>query len=211
MCAAMTENKHGSCDFTDERISNMLNSSNTPSANRDGMALLVIDVQTALFERSTPIYKADDLLRNIMTLIQRAREAGTPVFYVQHANEKLLPEGSEGWQLHPQLQAVPPDALIHKCHGSAFQETQLKEFLDVRNVGTLVITGLVTHGCVKATGQDALKQGYTVILTEDAHSSYSKDAARLIEEWNGKLGEAGATVLPTEEVDFSLCVTNRIY
>ena len=180
----------------------MNNSPNAPSANRDGTALLVIDVQTALFERSTPIYKADDLLRNIMTLIQRAREAGAPVFYVQHANEKLLPEGSEGWQLHPQLQALPPDAIIHKRHGSAFQETHLKEILDARNVGILVITGLVTHGCVKATCQDALKQGYTVILVEDAHSSYSKQAAELIKEWNRKLREAGATVLATEAVDF---------
>lgn len=189
----------------------MNNAVDGSSENQDGIALLVIDVQTALFERSTPIYKADNLLRNIMTLIQRAREAGAPVLYVQHANEKLLPEGSEGWQLHPQLQTLPPDAIIHKRHGSAFQETQLKKILDARNVGTLVITGLVTHGCVRATCQDALKQGYTVILVEDAHSSYSKDAARLIEEWNGKLRAAGATVLPTEEVDFSLCVTNCIY
>lgn len=172
------------------------------SGNQSSIALLVIDVQTALFERSRPIYKADDLVRNIMTLIQRAREAGAPVFYIQHTNEKLLPGGSKGWQLHPQLQTVPPDAIIHKRHGSAFQETQLKKILDVCSVGTLVITGLVTQGCVKATCQDALKQGYTVILAEDAHSSYSKDAARLIEEWNRKLREAGATVLATETIDF---------
>jgi nicotinamidase-related amidase len=174
----------------------------TTSAKRAGIALLVIDVQTALFERSTPIYKADDLLRNITTLIGRAREAGVPVFYVQHANNSLLSEGSAGWQLHPQLQAIPPDDLIHKRHGSAFEETPLKGILDARNVGIVVIAGLVTHQCVKTTGLDALKRGYTVILAADAHSNYNKQAAKMIKEWNQTLGEAGATVLPTEEIDF---------
>jgi hypothetical protein len=122
----------------------MNDSPNATSANREGTALLVIDVQTALFERPTPIYKADNLLHNITALIQRAREAGVPVFYVQHANNSLLSEGSAGWQLHPQLQTMPPDDLIHKRHGSAFEETPLKGTLDARNVGTLVIAGLVT-------------------------------------------------------------------
>ncbi len=175
---------------------------NATLENRDGIALLVIDVQTALFERATPLYRADDLLRNIATLTQRAREAGAPVFYVQHANNSLLSEGSAGWQLHPQLQATPPDDLIHKRHGSAFEETPLKGILDARNVGTLVIAGLITHQCVKTTGLDALKRGYTVILAADAHSNYNKQAAKVIEEWNQTLQEAGATVLPTEAINF---------
>ena len=58
----------------------------------------------------------------------------------------------------------------------------------------MIVTGLVTHGCVKATCLGALELGYAVVLAEDGHSSYSKDAARLVEEWNRKLGEAGAKV-----------------
>lgn len=42
--------------------------------------------------------------------------------------------------------------------------------------------------------------GYAVVLAEDGHSSYSKDAARLIEEWNRKLGAAGAQVLPAAQI-----------
>jgi hypothetical protein len=38
------------------------------------------------------------------------------------------------------------------------------------------------------------------VLAGDGHSSYSKDAARLIEEWNRKLGEAGAVVLPAAQI-----------
>lgn len=65
-----------------------------------------------------------------------------------------------------------------------------------RGVGRVVVTGLVTHGCVKATCLGGLELGYEVVLAKDGHSSYSKEAARLIEEWNRKLGEAGAQVVP---------------
>ena len=67
----------------------------------------------------------------------------------------------------------------------------------------MIVTGLVTHGCVKATSQGALALGYEVTLVADGHSSYSKDAARLIEEWNRSLGAAGAQVLLAAEVDLT--------
>ena len=63
------------------------------------------------------------------------------------------------------------------------------------------MTGLVTHGCVKATCEGALALGYAVMLAADGHSSYSKDAARLIEDWNRKLGEMGAQVMPAAQID----------
>ena len=65
-----------------------------------------------------------------------------------------------------------------------------------------MVTGLVTHGCVKATCLGALALGYAVTLAADGHSSYSKDAAPLIEEWNRKLGEAGATVATASQIAF---------
>ena len=64
----------------------------------------------------------------------------------------------------------------------------------------MIVTGLVTHGCVKATCEGALALGYAVVLAADGHSSYSKDAARHVEEWNRKLGEAGARVVPAAEI-----------
>ena len=64
----------------------------------------------------------------------------------------------------------------------------------------MIVTGLVTHGCVKATCLGALALGYAVTLAADGHSSYSKEAAPLIEEWNRKLGAAGAQVLPAVQI-----------
>ena len=112
-------------------------------------------------------------------------------------------EGSEAWQLHPAVRPQPGDGAIHKRHGSAFQDTPLAQELAAKSIGRLVICGLVTHGCVKAACQDALRLGYGVTLVSDGHSSFSKDADQLIQEWNRKLGEAGAAVVPAAEVDFT--------
>jgi len=70
------------------------------------------------------------------------------------------------------------------------------------DVNTLVITGLVTHGCVRATTLGALEEGYQVILVEDGHSNFSVDAPKLIEKWNQTLHKKGAELLGSEKVEF---------
>lgn len=165
-------------------------------------ALLVIDVQQGLFEKSTPIYRAGELLQNIQTLIERAHGSDTPVFFIQHSNDSFLAYGSAGWQLHPQLQPTETDLLIHKQHGNAFEKTPLRQELEARHIKTVVVTGLVTHGCVKATCLGAKELGYQVILVSDAHSNFHKKAASMVEEWNQKLSEAGVELCPTQAVQF---------
>jgi nicotinamidase-related amidase len=164
-------------------------------------ALLVIDVQQGLFGKSTPIFGAGRLLDVIVGLIERARAAGAPVVYVQHASEKVLPYASAEWQLHPRLEPAAGDLRLDKTHGNAFEETSLHAELTRRGVERVVLAGLVTHGCVKATCLGALALGYATTLAADGHSSYSKDAGKLIEEWNRKLAEAGATVTPAAQIE----------
>lgn len=166
-------------------------------------ALLVIDVQKSLFEKSSPIYKADQLLENINSLIDLARHAGVPVFFIQHTSPKILEKGSEGWQLHPRIQPLAEEVIVHKLHGNAFEDTNLHTELSKRTVNTVVLTGLVTHGCVKATCLGALEEGYKDVLVSDAHSSYSKDATQMIEKWNHILHEQCARLQPACQVDFS--------
>jgi nicotinamidase-related amidase len=165
-------------------------------------ALLVIDVQRGLFEKSTPVHNAEQLIDNVNTLINGARHAGAPVIFMQHANEGTLAEGSEAWRLHPRIQPLLTEPIILKRHGNAFEETVLQQELDARRIGTLVIAGLVTHGCVRATCLGAMALGYKVILVSDGHSSWSKKAAKLIEEWNEKLSQLGARLKATGETDF---------
>jgi len=165
-------------------------------------ALLVIDVQRGLFWLKTPIYQAEQLLDNIHSLVRKAHQAGAPVVYIQHSSDKHLVLGSSAWQLHPKLNPLPDDLHIDKLQGDAFEGTPLLDELEDLQVGTVVTCGLVTHGCVKATTLGALARGYRVVLAGDTHSSFSKDAAKLITQWNAKLAEAGAEVRTAEEIEF---------
>jgi nicotinamidase-related amidase len=152
---------------------------NPPSSHT---ALLVIDVQQGLFKKSTPVYKASELIEKIYRLAERAHLAGVPVIYVQHNDQTALKKDSPEWHLHTGLKPLADDCHIFKQHGNSFEETNLGEILRAKNVTDLVITGMVTHGCVRATTIGALECGYNVTLVQDGHSSYSKDAADLIEK-----------------------------
>jgi nicotinamidase-related amidase len=174
----------------------------SPVMNRSNTALLVIDVQQGLFRKSIPIYKAEELLRNINTLVDRAHQIGMPVFYIQHSDGEILRQGSDDWKLHPQLHSLDIDCIIYKHHGNAFEQTPLKEELSSRNIERLVVTGLVTHGCVRATCIGAKKLGYKVVLVGDGHSNYHRHAAQLIEEWNQKLSAGTVELKSTREIKF---------
>lgn len=172
-------------------------------ADGGGTALLVVDVQKGLFERAQPIYEAGRLLENICVLAGRAHRSGVPVFYVQHANKSLLVPGSEAWQLHPRLRPLDTDVVLHKRHGSAFQETDLAERLSACAVGHIVVAGLVTHGCVQVTCKDGQQRGYQVTLVTDAHSNFHRQPAQVITQWHAKLLDRGVRLQPTAEIDFS--------
>lgn len=167
-----------------------------------GAALLVIDLQRGLFRRPTPVYEEAPLLRNISGLVAAAHAAGIPVVFFRHSN-KMLPAGAEPWELHPGLQPRDDDLLLDKTHGDAFEATDLDALLRERSVGTIYVTGLVSEGCVRATCLGGVRRGYRVFLVSDAHSSYHRDAARRVREWNEKLAAELDGVMPASEIDFA--------
>ncbi|OPZ64899.1 MAG: Streptothricin hydrolase [Firmicutes bacterium ADurb.Bin506] len=165
-------------------------------------ALLVIDIQRGLFSKPTPVYQEQRLLDIINDLVSRAHAARAQVVIVQHENDSFLAPASDGWQLHPSLKPGEHYLSVRKHHASAFNGTDLKAELAARGVTRVVIVGVVTQGCVKATCQDAIKLGYETVLVKDGHSSYAKDAAQLIETWNQRLASEGANVKPAAEIEF---------
>ena len=172
------------------------------NSKENSSALVVIDVQKGLFERSTPIFEAEKVLANINILIKEARQAGVPVIFIQHSNNKTLVKGSDAWQLHPEIKPLDDEEILHKLHGNAFIDTNLHDELEKRNVKTLVVTGLVTHGCVRATSLGAIDKGYKVVLVSDGHSNFSKDAPDIIEKWNQGIREKGAELKATQDIVF---------
>jgi nicotinamidase-related amidase len=171
--------------------------------NSKTTAVLVIDVHRGLLRKSTSIYKAEDCLRNINLVIGQAHQASMLVFYIQHSDTKTLRKGSWDWQLHPDLNPVKQDYLIYKQHGNAINDTTLSDILRSKNISDLVITGLVTHACVRATCIGAQQLGDEVILVKHGHSNYSKQAAKLIDEWNLKLGALQIELSLTSEIKFN--------
>jgi len=162
--------------------------------------LLVIDVQRALFSRPIPIYKADNLIHNINSLIEIWQHSSGLVVYIQHSNNKMLIKNSTGWQFHPDLSVNETDIVIPKVHGNAFKETNLNEVLDSSGIKNIVITGLVTQGCVRATCIGGNELGFRVFLVEDGHSNYSKEAPMIIEKWNLELGKEHVELFSADEI-----------
>jgi nicotinamidase-related amidase len=164
-------------------------------------ALLIIDVQKELFQKKTPVYHGDEMLTNICALAERSHQSGVPVIYVQHENN-TMPQGSDGWQLHPRLQPLGSDLFFQKQHSSAFEKSKLHETLTGLGVRQVVITGMVTHGCVKAACLDALKLGYQVTLVSDGQSNFNAKPEQVITETVASLSAAGVNLKTAREIEF---------
>jgi len=164
-------------------------------------ALLIIDVQKELFQKKNPVYHGNEMLNNICELADRAHAAVIPVIYVQHENN-TMPKGSDGWQLHPRLHPLDGDLTFQKQQSSALKVASLKDELSKSGVRQVIITGLVTHGCIKAACLDALKLGYEVILAEDGQSNFNARPKKIIDETLGNLKEVGVSVKQTCEITF---------
>ena len=68
----------------------------------------------------------------------------------------------------PDLQPTPVDLVITKQYASAFFGTSLCSTLNAMRVDTLLITGLSTSGCVRATAVDACQYGFKPFVVRDA-------------------------------------------
>ncbi|MGV8872908.1 MAG: isochorismatase family protein [Rhodococcus sp. (in: high G+C Gram-positive bacteria)] len=140
----------------------------TTLPHRTATALLVIDVQNDVMAAA---FERDRVVNNILTLVSRARQSSTPVIWIQHSAENELQLGTDGWKLLDVLPVDRDDALVHKRHGDAFEDTDLEGHLARSDVGHLVVTGAQTDFCVRSTLHGALVRGYDVTLVSDAHTT----------------------------------------
>ena len=80
-----------------------------------------------------------------------------------------------------------------------FKEKAFKSTINDKHINNIVVTGLVSNGCVQTACSDGIKLGYTVNLISDAHSTFHKDAEQAIIDWNQKLKVKGANVITTDD------------
>jgi nicotinamidase-related amidase len=138
----------------------------TTLADRPSTALMVIDVQKGVVADA---HQRDLVVANIAALVDRARDEGVLIVWVQHSDEGLV-KGSGAWEYVPELSREDPEPLVHKSFNDAFEDTELEEVLAKAGVGRLVVTGAETDACIRATIHGAFTRGYDVTLVGDAHT-----------------------------------------
>lgn len=167
-------------------------------------ALLVIDVQVAMFDEADPVVQGEALLQKIKSLIAKARQNGHPVIYIQHTEGAGTPleRGSSGWDIHPAIAPLQGDATVEKLTPDSFYETQLHSLLQEMGVKELILCGMQTEVCVDTTCRSAFSHGYGVTLVSDAHSTWHSpqlQADQIIAHHNHVL-RLFATVAGEEEI-----------
>src|SRR3546814_10619431 len=140
-------------------------------------ALLVIDVQEALFSPRPRPGDADATVARINALAARARRDGAAVIYIQHNDHDELAHGSAGWQLAAGLERLPGDPVVDKATPDAFLRTGLAALLETLQVSRVVACGYATEFCVDTTVRQAAARGYEVVLAADAHTTHDKPHA----------------------------------
>lgn len=139
----------------------------TTLSDRPRTALLVIDVQKGVVAGA---HQRDDVVANISSLVDRARDEGVPIVWVQHSDEHLE-RGSDGWDYVPELAREESEPLVHKRFGDSFEGTDLEHVLAEAGAGRLVVTGAQTDACIRCTIHGAFTRGYDVTLVSDAHTT----------------------------------------
>jgi len=147
-------------------------------------ALIVVDVVVGFTDPACPLgSEADDVVQANVELINAFHQAQMPVVLttvVYHNEEQasvfrarvpalnLLTPDSQWVQFDPRLPIVETDLQLEKRHASSFHGTDLDNWLRNNQVGTVVVTGLTTSGCVRATAVDGLQNNYRVLVPREA-------------------------------------------
>lgn len=138
-------------------------------------ALLIVDAQVNQFDPAHPVADAAELLSRLESLVARARAADLPVLFVRNCGGDGEPDvlGTPGWEIHPALRPMEGEGIVDKTQCDAFEGTPLAEQLRARDVGTLVVAGVQSDFCIRATALGALARGYEVTLVSDAHKAFA--------------------------------------
>jgi nicotinamidase-related amidase len=137
----------------------------TTLPDRPHSALLVTDVQNGVVANA---YERDRVVANIAALVDKAREAGASIVWVQHNNDDLR-RGEDAWQLV--LAPAGGEPVVQKAWADAFEETELEVVLAQRGIGRLFVAGAQTDECIRATLHGAIVRGYDATLVGDAHTT----------------------------------------
>ncbi|OLT21635.1 isochorismatase [Actinomadura sp. CNU-125] len=147
-------------------------------------ALLVVDLVRAYLDPECPLYAGvEPVVGQVARLVADARRLGRPVvftyvsyrspadgglFYRKVPALRFFAQGSPFAEPPPELVPEPGDVVVTKQYPSAFFGTSLASTLTSLGADGVVVTGVSTSGCVRATALDALCHGFRPTVVTDA-------------------------------------------
>jgi maleamate amidohydrolase len=149
------------------------------------VALVLVDVVNAFFDERGEFYypESREALEGVRRLLDAARRGGRLVVHAREAHRpeladaeaiKLPPHcyaGGFDAEFVPGFEPAPGEPEIHKRRYSAFFSTDLALLLGEQGAGAVVVAGVKTNVCIRATVQDALAYGFEPIVVEGAVNS----------------------------------------
>ena len=150
------------------------------------LALMLVDIQNSFLHPSGGNYFASSkqAVSCMRALLDRARERNLPIIFVAERHRpniddfesKKLPVHCISGEFDAQLYAgfAPSgerEFLLEKRRMSAFHGTDLDLLLRETGVKRLLICGVKTNVCIRATVQDAFSFGYECYVPRDAVAS----------------------------------------
>lgn len=138
-------------------------------------ALIIIDAQQTYREGVMQLENVETALANCASMLDRAREAGAPVFHIRHEAGPGTPYDTAA-QIGQIAAPVTPRAnekVITKNYPSSFEKTTLDADLKALGVTDLVIVGFMTHVCVNSTARVAFNLGYRPTVVANATATRS--------------------------------------
>jgi nicotinamidase-related amidase len=151
-------------------------------------ALVLIDLQKGLLALPLAPHTAPQIVTTASRLATAIAAAGGLVVLVRvdfgaglaaapkgatDAPLTVPPEMPADWtEISPELSAAAPHIVVTKRNWSAFYGTSLDLELRRRGITHIVVGGIATNFGVESTARDGWQGNYTVIVAEDAASSF---------------------------------------
>lgn len=154
-----------------------------PSFGRRPVVLMV-DMCQAYFTDGSPLDLAQpDVVGACQQLVAAARATGAPVMWTRVEYEpgadngvwyqrlgvlQAFDRGNPLGDWVPGLEPASEDIVVTKQHASGFFGTDLDNQLRAANADSVLIGGVSTSGCVRATATDCSAYGFPPILVAEA-------------------------------------------
>jgi nicotinamidase-related amidase len=143
-------------------------------------ALLIVDMTYAFVDSRFPLGCSETgypAVRANAQLLEAARGAGLPVFFTRGFDADFK-AGLGRWKggesrsdvenhIAEDLAPREGEAVLQKRRPSAFFGTNLVDMLIYSRIDTVIVTGMSTSGCVRATVVDAFSYNYRVVIPEE--------------------------------------------